>query len=116
MDSENLLVGKSSNARRIYLVDFGLSTVHGSTEFPFHIHSEGKFEELPSKFASANAHLGLEQSKKDDLESLGYLLIYFIRGNLPWQSVDVRTGGEKVAEMKRAIVAELRGKEIYSKG
>ena len=62
---------------------------------------------------SISTHLGYERSRRDDLEAIGYLLIYFLRGSLPWQSVKANTMEElnrKIGEVKQSTkLKELCG-------
>lgn len=62
-------------------------------------YSEGKNMIGTARFASINTHLGMEQSRRDDMESLGYLLVYLLTGNLPWQGIKAKTKTEKYAKI-----------------
>jgi serine/threonine protein kinase len=93
---ENFLMGAESMRRYVYMIDFGLAKRYRSTRSGRHIaYREGKSLTGTARYASVNAHLGIEQSRRDDMESLGIVLIYLCRGKLPWQGLRAATKKEK---------------------
>uniref|UniRef100_A0A7S1PHK3 non-specific serine/threonine protein kinase n=1 Tax=Percolomonas cosmopolitus TaxID=63605 RepID=A0A7S1PHK3_9EUKA len=109
---DNFLVGTGSKAHLIYVVDFGLSKQYRDPHTHQHIpYRDNKSLTGTARYASVNNHLGIECSRRDDLETLAYVLLYFLRGKLPWQGLAARTKQEKynrICERKTRIsVKEL---------
>ena len=105
---ENITVGFEKNSNLLYLIDFGISKeyLEGGKHIPY---QEGRPFIGTIRFASVAAHRGIELSRKDDLESLGYLLIFFLKGKLPWQFAAKLTQTDRkkmVANLKEKIKVE----------
>ncbi|CAD6250243.1 unnamed protein product [Miscanthus lutarioriparius] len=93
---DNFLMGLGRKASQVYVIDYGLAKKYRDLQTHRHIpYRENKNLTGTARYASVNTHLGVEQSRRDDLESLGYVLMYFLRGSLPWQGLKAGTKKEK---------------------
>ena len=108
---DNFTLGRGKKSHIIYLIDFGLSKKYKSSRGDHeHIkYSENKKLIGTARYASINALKGCEQGRRDDMESLGYVLMYFLRGNLPWQGLKLYKGDDRykrIYEVKKNTSAE----------
>jgi len=89
MKPENFCLG-GPTLTDIYLIDFGLSKDYVDDEGQLKplIHNSG-FVGTP-RYASRYAHLGWSQSRRDDIEALGYMCIFLLEGSLPWQKIKIK--------------------------
>lgn len=108
---DNFLMGIGRHCNKLYLIDFGLAKKYRDARTKQHIHyREDKNLTGTARYASINAHLGIEQSRRDDMESLGYVLMYFNRSTLPWQGLRAATKKqkyEKISEKKMSTPVEV---------
>ncbi|KAL2479797.1 casein kinase I-like 3 [Abeliophyllum distichum] len=108
---DNFLMGLGRKANQVYIIDFGLAKRYRDSTTNRHIpYRENKNLTGTARYASCNTHLGIEQSRRDDLESLGYVLLYFLRGSLPWQGLKAATKKQKydkICEKKLSTPIEV---------
>lgn len=96
---------------QVYLIDFGLAKKYRDKRVR-HIPLRQKEScELTgtARYASLNAHKGMELSRRDDLESIGFVLLYFLKGSLPWQGLQARSDQERfklITEKKLSFSVE----------
>mmetsp|Transcript_9534 Transcript_9534/g.18513 ORF Transcript_9534/g.18513 Transcript_9534/m.18513 type:complete len:337 (+) Transcript_9534:967-1977(+) len=105
---DNFTMGLGPKAHLVYVIDFGLAKRFYDPKTRQHIpYKEGKNLTGTARYASLCTHLGIEQARRDDMESLGYVLIYLLKGSLPWQGLQARTRKEKydnIMQVKMNIV------------
>jgi casein kinase 1 len=81
---DNFLMGNGKKNYKVYVVDFGLAKRYIGKDGKHIPYSDKKNLTGTARYASINTHLGIEQGRRDDLEALGYVFMYFLRGSLPW--------------------------------
>ncbi|KAG2125384.1 kinase-like domain-containing protein [Suillus clintonianus] len=107
---QNILVGLGNLRHTAFIIDFGITKMYWNTATSDHVpFRHGRSLSGTPAFASINNHLGVEPGRRDDLESLTYMLIYFLRGSLPWlTSDDEKLSNSTILERKaRATIADI---------
>ncbi|KIW24846.1 uncharacterized protein PV07_10534 [Cladophialophora immunda] len=110
---ENFLLGMGERGNVVYMTDLGLAIYRrpdqwsSSTTPPRAVTARPPQLLGTCRYASINGHLGVAQSRRDDLEALGYMLVYFMRGRLPWQGLKAKRDAKYllVLEKKQTISA-----------
>jgi len=106
----NFLMGRGDEKHRVFIMDFGLAKRYKDSQTGKHIPcSERSGVTGTVRYASLNVHAGIEPSRRDDLEAIGYVLMHFLRGVLPWQGLkggSKRTKHEKIRRMKQKTSIE----------
>jgi len=100
---DNFLMGLHDQASVLYIIDFGLAKKYRDPKTQEHIpYREKKSLTGTARYASINAQMGIEQSRRDDMEAIGYVLMYLNRGSLPWQGFQVQSKTEKYQKILEA--------------
>ena len=103
---DNFLIGIGKKQHLIYAIDFGLAKRFKDPKTGLHIpYRDKKNLTGTARYASLNTHIGLEQSRRDDLESIGNVLVYFLKGSLPWQGLQAKTRKEKYDRIREKKIA-----------
>ena len=104
---DNFLMGMGPFRNVVFLVDFGLAKCYRHESGEHIKYRDDKSLTGTARYASISTHKGHEQSRKDDLEALGYVLVYFLKGSLPWQGLgsSVQNKTVRIGEIKGSVSA-----------
>ncbi len=108
---DNFVMGLGLTASTVYLIDFGMTKRYRDATTKMHIpYKNCKKLTGTARYASLNSHMGIVQSRRDDLECLAHTLVYLAKGGLPWQGIRADNKQEKyqkILERKKAISVDL---------
>jgi casein kinase 1 len=103
---DNFAMGRGKLAHHLYMLDFGLAKRYADVKQGRHIpYRDGKSLTGTARYVSLNTHLGIQQSRRDDIEGAAFVLIYLAKGHLPWQNVKCTTKAEKYERIKSMKVS-----------
>lgn len=110
MKPENFAVSGRKSSKMLYIIDYGLAKLYRDPNTHLHIPSRDNKRFLgTARYASLYTHLGVEQSRRDDMESLGYIFVYLLKGKLPWQGIKMESRHERynaIKEKKQEMTVE----------
>ena len=113
---DNYVIGLDKKSHIIYLLYFGLSKKIRSRQTKKHIPFTKNRKLLGTmRYSSINALNGFEQSRRDNLEAIGYVLVYFLKGRVPWEGIPFKKKEDrfkKIYDMKRKISSEELCKDL----
>eukprot|EP00826_Nyctotherus_ovalis_P043196 TRINITY_DN4521_c0_g1_i9.p1 TRINITY_DN4521_c0_g1~~TRINITY_DN4521_c0_g1_i9.p1 ORF type:complete len:528 (-),score=87.14 TRINITY_DN4521_c0_g1_i9:169-1752(-) len=113
---DNFAVGRGAHNNIVYIIDYGLVKRFRNAKTKVHIgFRQNKRLAGTARYASINTHMGFEQSRRDDLEGLGYTFVYMTKGKLPWQGIKADTKQERyelIMNAKRSIPVEALCKRM----
>jgi len=101
----NFMFGLNDKSSDLYVMDFGLSKKWYQNKKHIELKTNRSMIGT-ARYASINIHAGSEPSRRDDMESVGYMLVYLIKGSLPWQGLKKKTKDnpiDKIGEKKMMV-------------
>lgn len=85
---ENFVIGKGENSNSLYMIDLGLAKRYRDPKSKLHgPYRDNRGLTGTARYSSINTHLGVDQTRRDDIESLAYVFIYLLKGTLPWKGI-----------------------------
>lgn len=98
---ENFMWGAGDKQNVLHIIDFGLSKQYWEKSGRHIAFKQGRHLTGTARYASIRAHQGHEQGRRDDLEAIGHMLLYFLRGALPWSGLDAKTKEDKYLKIQQ---------------